>query len=169
MREAYTRGVELKKAAQAYGATLIVNDRCDLALAVEADGAHLGQDDLPIAHARALLGPDRIIGVSTHNTEQVSAAAGTSADYLGFGPIFPPGSKSDHDPVVGVDGLRRVRALTALPVFAIGGIGPDHITTVYEAGADGVAVISAVWRSGDISQAIRVMLMRIAEADRRAR
>ena len=127
MKEAYRQALALRRTAADAGVTFIVNDRCDLALAVDADGVHLGQDDLPVQDARMLMGKEKLIGLSTHNEAQVRAAAKTDADYLGFGPIFTPGSKQDHDPVVGIDGLKKIRTFTALPIFAIGEIGRAHV------------------------------------------
>ncbi len=158
MLEAYREAVLLRDAATDAGALFLVNDRCDLSLAVEADGVHLGQQDLPIRNARAILGPGKLIGLSTHTEAQVAAATGSGADYLGFGPIFPPGSKRDHDPVVGIDGLRRVRKLTSLPVFAIGGIAQDHLPAIIGAGADGVAVISAIAQASDVTAVTRAFV-----------
>ncbi len=158
MLAAYRQAVLLHQAARDAGATFLVNDRCDLALAVDADGVHLGQRDLPVQTARALMGAGKLIGISTHTDAQVSAATQAGADYLGFGPIFPPGSKRDHDPVVGVDGLRRIRRLTGLPVFAIGGIAPDHVPSIVEAGADGVAVISAIMHAADVTATTRAFV-----------
>ncbi len=155
MKEAYRQALALRQVATEVDATFIINDRCDLALAVNADGVHLGQEDLSIADARRLLGSDRIIGLSTHNPEQVREAAALQPDYIGFGPIFGTTTKADHDPVVGLEGLRAVRALTALPVFAIGGITSQHVGKVMTAGADGVAVISAILMATDLVAAIR--------------
>lgn len=164
MREAYRQALALKQAAVDCGALLIVNDRCDLALAVEADGAHLGQSDLPLTEARALLGPDKIIGISTHNARQVKEAAAGGPDYLGFGPLFATGAKKDHEAVVGIEGLRAIRPLTTLPVFAIGGISLDTVEQVKQAGADGVAVISAVLNAPDMTKTIRDFLTRLSSA-----
>jgi thiamine-phosphate pyrophosphorylase len=129
-----------------------------LALAVDADGVHLGQEDLPLDLARKVMGPDKLIGVSTHNPDQVREATAERPDYLGFGPIFKPGSKQDHDPVVGLEGLRAMRSLTPLPVFAIGGIQIDRAGEVLHAGADGVAVISAILKAPDISYVVHAFL-----------
>lgn len=156
--EAWREAERLRRAADACGALFVVNDRCDLALAVEADGVHLGQADLPIHAARALLGPDRLIGASTHSAEQVLAATREGADYLGFGPIFETGTKPDHEPPVGPEGLRKVRPLTDLPLLAIGGIGLDRVGDVMACGADGVAVISAVLGAPDVEAAVRAFL-----------
>ncbi len=144
MNQAYQVGAKLRTLAGEWGMVFIVNDRCDLAVALDADGVHLGQDDLPLRLAKELLGSRKIIGVSTHNTEQVRLAAAEGADYLGFGPIFPTSTKQKVDPIVGVEGVRRVRGLTTLPIFAIGGIRPEHVADLKAAGADGVAVASAV-------------------------
>ncbi len=154
MKEAYVEALPLRKLAAELGMLFITNDRCDLALAVEADGVHLGQGDLPLDLARKVMGPDRLIGISTHNPAQVRVASAGKPDYLGFGPIFKPGSKQDHDPVVGIEGLRAIRALTALPIFAIGGITVENVGEVMKAGANGVAVISAILKAQDIKQAV---------------
>lgn len=155
MKDAYAKALALRQAATDAGALLIVNDRCDLAMAVNADGVHLGQDDLPIVYARQLLGPEKIIGLSTHNAAQVSEAVAAQPDYLGFGPIFGTSTKTDHDPVVGLEGLRAARALTRLPMFAIGGITAESVAEIMAAGADGVAVISAILKAADLDAAIR--------------
>jgi thiamine-phosphate pyrophosphorylase len=148
-----TEAGPLRRRARELNVLFLVNDRCDLALAIDADGVHLGQSDLPYLKARQLLGGQKYIGLSTHNAGQVKEAEQLRPDYIGFGPIFTPASKTDHDPVVGVEGLTRVRALTSLPVFAIGGIQPQHVRPLMEAGANGIAVISAVCGAPDITAA----------------
>ena len=158
MKEAYAEALVLRKVALDADVTFIVNDRCDLALAVDADGVHLGQGDLPLDLARKVMGPEKLIGISTHNPDQVREATAGKPDYLGFGPIFKPGSKQDHDPVVGLEGLRAMRRLTSLPVFAIGGIQIDQAGEVIRAGANGVAVISAILKAPDISHAVKSFL-----------
>ena len=158
MKEAYAEALVLRHVALDAGVTFIVNDRCDLALAVDADGVHLGQGDVPLALARKVMGPDKLIGISTHNHDQVREATAGKPDYLGFGPIFTPGSKQDHDPVVGLEGLRAMRRLTPLPVFAIGGIQIDQAGEVMRAGANGVAVISAILKAPDIRHAVNAFL-----------
>ncbi len=154
MKVAYEEALPLRNAAHELGVLFIVNDRCDLALAVDADGVHLGQGDLPLHLARKVMGPEKLIGISTHSQEQVVAATAGEPSYLGFGPIFTPGSKTDHDPVVGMAGLKAIRQLTRLPIFAIGGITPNNAGEVIRAGADGVAVISAVMKAPDIQQTV---------------
>lgn len=161
MKDAYTEALALRQAAAKADVLFIVNDRCDLALAVDADGVHLGQEDLPLDLARKVMGTDKLIGISTHNPDQVREAATGRPDYLGFGPIFKPGSKQDHDPVVGLEGLRAMRRFTALPVFAIGGIQIDQVGEVMRAGANGVAVISAILKAPDISYAVKAFLGRM--------
>jgi thiamine-phosphate pyrophosphorylase len=165
MGRAYEEGAKLREAARQAQACFIVNDRCDLALALEADGVHLGQEDLALPDARALLGPDRLIGISTHNPEQVRTATEEGADYLGFGPIFATTSKLDHEPVVGVEGLAAIRALTPLPIFAIGGIQPRTYGAVLSAGANGAAVMSALLNAPDIGKAIDAFTCAAAQPD----
>ena len=120
---------------------LIMNDRADLCIAAGFDGVHVGQDDLAPEDVRAIIGPNRILGVSTHNPEQLRKAATTSADYVAIGPIFQTASKQNPDPVVGLDGLRAARELTSKPLVAIGGITRANCREVIAAGADSVAVI----------------------------
>jgi len=153
MKDALTEAGPLRRRARELNVLFLVNDRCDLALAINADGVHLGQSDLPYLKARQLLGEQKYIGLSTHNADQVKEAEQLRPDYIGFGPIFTPASKTDHDPVVGVEGLTRVRALTSLPLFAIGGIQTQHVRPLMEAGANGIAVISAVCGAPDITAA----------------
>jgi thiamine-phosphate pyrophosphorylase len=125
---------------------LIMNDRADLALIAEFDGVHVGQDDLLSESVRKIIGPDRWLGVSTHNPEQVAEADKTSANYLAIGPVFSTSSKEKPDPVVGLEGVRRARQLTRKPLVAIGGITRANAASVIEAGADSVAVISDLLR-----------------------
>lgn len=153
MKDALAEARPLRSRAQELNVLFLVNDRCDLALATNADGVHLGQADLPYAKARTILGAHKCIGLSTHNVEQVKRAEQLRPDYIGFGPIFTPGSKTDHDPVVGLEGLKSIRALTSLPVFAIGGIHMQHVRPLLDAGADGIAVISAVVGASDVAAA----------------
>ena len=121
---------------------LIMNDRADLCLAAEFDGVHVGQEDLSPQSVRAIIGPDRWLGVSTHNPEQLREADLTSADYLAIGPVFATSSKQKPDPIIGLEGVHMARALTRKPLVAIGGITRRNAASVIEAGADSVAVIS---------------------------
>lgn len=125
---------------------LIMNDRADLCLAVGFDGLHVGQDDLSPESARRMIGGDRWLGVSTHNPEQFAEGDATSADYLAIGPVFATSSKDKPDPVVGLEGVRRVRGLTRKRLVAIGGITRLNARSVIDAGADSVAVISDLLR-----------------------
>lgn len=128
------------------GVKLIMNDRADLCLAAGFDGLHVGQDDLSPESARRILGPDRCLGVSTHNPEELAEADKTTADYLAIGPVFATASKANPDPVVGLEGVRRARERTCKPLVAIGGITRANARSVIEAGADAVAVISDLSR-----------------------
>ncbi len=134
------RAGELCRAA---GALYVIDDRADIALLLNA-GLHVGQDDLSPADARKLAGPDRIVGFSTHNEEQIRAAAAEPVDYIAIGPIFATGSKANPDSVVGIEELRRLRMLTTRPLVAIGGITPESFSSVWTAGADSIALIGAL-------------------------
>ncbi len=125
---------------------LVMNDRADLCLAADFSGVHVGQEDLSPDMVRAIIGPDRWLGVSTHNPEQLTEADLTSADYLAIGPVFATSSKDKPDPKVGLEGVRRARVLTRKPLVAIGGITRANAASVIEAGADSVAVISDLLR-----------------------
>jgi thiamine-phosphate pyrophosphorylase len=125
---------------------LIMNDRADLCLAADFDGVHVGQEDLSPEAVRKIIGPERWLGVSTHNPEQLREADLTSSDYLAIGPVFATSSKGKPDPVVGLEGVRRARELTRKPLVAIGGITRANAASVIEAGADSVAVISDLLR-----------------------
>ncbi len=125
---------------------LIMNDRADLCLAAEFDGVHIGQDDLSPEAVRRIIGPERWLGVSTHNPDQIREADRTSADYLAIGPVFSTSSKERPDPVVGLEGVRRAKELTRKPLVAIGGVTRANAGSVIEAGADSVAVISDLLR-----------------------
>ncbi len=149
---------EQARAAQQYGVQLIINDRVDIALATGADGVHLGQDDLPPEAARKLLGPQAIIGYSTHNVDQAISATKLPIDYLAIGPIFSTTTKSDTAPVLGLDGLRAARdAVGGFPLVAIGGISLNNARDVIDAGADSVAVISALLTAPDITAATQTL------------
>jgi thiamine-phosphate pyrophosphorylase len=146
--------------ARRHGALLIINDRLDIALAAAADGVHLGQDDLPLPAARALVAgvPGFVIGISTHDVAQVREAVRGGADYLGFGPVFATRTKQDPDPVQGIQGLAAaVAAAGDLPVVAIGGITPDHAGAVAGAGASAACAISAVLGAPDVAGAGRAI------------
>ena len=140
------------------GAQLIVNDRVDLALAVGADGVHLGQTDLPLGDARSLVGRRLQIGVSTHDLEQVERAVEGGADYIGYGPVFATSTKANPDPVQGLEALRAaVKAARGVPVVAIGGISPHHARDIYAVGASAICAISSVNGAPDLAAAARAL------------
>ena len=138
--EARAAGEVLRRA----GVAFVVNDRADIALALEADGVHVGQDDLPPAEVRRLIGSDILLGYSTHNAAQLSDDACRWADYLAIGPAFSTSSKRNPDPVVGLGGIREARSMTAKPLVAIGGITLSNAREVLAAGADSVSAISGI-------------------------
>jgi len=144
-RAFYADAYDAIRIARSAGAKVIINDRVDAALALGADGVHLGQTDMPVAAARRLLGKAAIIGFSTHNIEQVKAALKLPIDYLAFGPIFPTQSKRNADPVAGLDALGLIKSINGrLPVVAIGGIDKSNVVEALSAGADSAAIISAI-------------------------
>jgi thiamine-phosphate diphosphorylase len=155
--------VDCRQVATQHGACLLVNDRVDIALASGADGVHLGQNDLPIAAARRLLGADRWIGISTHDVAQARAAARSGADYIGFGPIFATPTKRTGYSPRGLSALREVRAAVSLPIVAIGGIDFDNASSALAAGADAAAMISALAAASDAADAARTALERLAD------
>jgi len=158
--EFYQQARAAVEVAAGCGVRLIINDRLDIALAVGAAGVHLGQDDVPADAARALMGAAAVVGYSTHCVEQAIAAAKLPIDYLAIGPIFATTTKSDTAPVLGLEGLRAVRqAIGEFPLVAIGGITTANARSVIEAGADSVAVISALLSQPDqITQATQTLL-----------
>ncbi len=127
------------------GATLLLNDRVDLVLIAGWDGVHVGQGDMPVDDVRIVVCDGRMIGVSTHTDEQVIAADRSRADYIAVGPVFATGTKTDAEPAIGLEGVRRARALTTKPIVAIGGITRENARSVVDAGADSVAVISGLF------------------------
>jgi thiamine-phosphate pyrophosphorylase len=133
----------------AYGCKLIINDRVDVALACDADGVHLGQDDLPFAAGRKLVG-QKIVGVSTHDIEQARDAERKGADYIGFGPMFGTTTKNTGYAARGVEMLGKIRAAVKLPIVAIGGINEQNVTQVWQAGADSAAIISDLLGAADV-------------------
>ena len=143
-REMIQIATEMKRLCAKKGVIFIVNDRIDIAIASGADGAHLGQDDFPIPLARELLGDNRIIGGSAATMEEAEKCLSAGADYVGFGPVYPTGSKDDAGPVSGIDTLRKIVETIPIPIIAIGGIDEENTPEIIQAGAHGIAVISAV-------------------------
>ena len=154
-REMVELGMALLRVTRPAGVPLIVNDRVDVALAIDADGVHVGQDDMPAALARKLIGPDKILGVSAETVEQALLAQRDGADYLGVGDVYGTPTKPDAGPPIGLEGLRRIVEAVDIPVVGIGGITPDNAAAVIEQGAVGVAVISAVFAAPDPEEATR--------------
>jgi thiamine-phosphate pyrophosphorylase len=164
LRELLPQACAIRLLCRSHGALFIVNDRLDLALAAEADGAHVGQEDFPAAQARGLLGPGRILGVSTHSLAQAQAAQAAGADYIGFGPIFATGTKNTGYTSRGLEALRAIRQAVSLPILAIGGITLENVTAVIAAGATAPAVISAVVATPDVAAAAAAFRERVAAA-----
>ena len=146
-RELFESAKRLSAELLPRGVTFIVNDRPDVAALSGASGVHVGQEDLGVEEARAVVGTGKMVGISTHNRGQFEQAAATSADYIAVGPIFSTSTKLNPDPVVGTEFIRNVRALTEKPIVAIGGITLERATDVVDAGADSVAVISDILRA----------------------
>jgi thiamine-phosphate pyrophosphorylase len=146
----------IRMAAREAGALFIVNDRVDVAILTDADGVHLGQDDIPVEAARGLLGKEKIIGFSTHNMEEVNAADELArsgfVDYISFGPLFPTTTKPDARAPVGLTGLREARKRTTLPITAIGGITPENVEEVLAEGPAAVAMISSILKAKDVQK-----------------
>jgi thiamine-phosphate pyrophosphorylase len=153
-REFYEASLAAMNVARALGVRIIINDRVDIAVAVAADGVHLGQDDLPPDRARKLLGPRALIGFSTHNLKQALEADSTSADYIAFGPVFATSTKENPDPVVGLLSMAEIKRRVSKPIVAIGGITLERAESVLEAGADSLAVISDLYSTGGISERV---------------
>ena len=151
----YRQLLAIRRLCQEAGACFLVNDRVDLALAVKADGVHLGQDDLPPSAARQLLGADAVIGLSTHNWEQFRRGMKEPVDYLALGPLFPTATKEDAAPAVGLDLLRRAARRTDIPLVAIGGISVERARGVWDSGARSAAVISDVAGAGSPARQVR--------------
>lgn len=155
---------KLKAALSPLGVPLIINDQVDVALAADADGVHVGQDDLPAADVRRLIGPDKLLGVSVSDFSELAAVPATGVDYLGVGPVFPTGTKPDAGVALGIAGLGKLAAATALPVVAIGGINSVHCGELLAAGARGVAVVSAICGQPDPAQASAALAAALAAA-----
>ena len=157
-REFYDAALEAVSMARRLGVRIIINDRVDIAIAVKADGVHLGQDDLPPDRARALMGANRIIGFSTHSLEQALAADLASVDYVAIGPVLETSTKERPDPIVGLETVREIRRRISKPLVAIGGITLDRARSILEAGADSVAVIADLLSARDVAERTRAFV-----------
>lgn len=154
--EMYAEALQLKALCDSFNVPLIINDRLDIAMAVGAAGVHLGQDDLPCAAARKILGEDYIIGVSAHNPAEAKAALQSGADYLGCGAVFGTATKADVKKL-GTDGLAAICREKGLPVVGIGGVTADNYREVRAAGADGAAIVSGILAQPDIRATVRAI------------
>jgi thiamine-phosphate pyrophosphorylase len=159
---------EIQPLARKLGAVFMVNDRVDVALVAEADGAHVGQDDLPAREARRLLPRPRILGVSAGSLDEARRAEKDGADYVGIGPVFPTPTKPDAGKALGLERFAAIAAAVSIPVVAIGGITVENVASVFAAGAAGAAVVSAVVSAEDMAAAARALKRRIVEARRLA-
>jgi thiamine-phosphate diphosphorylase len=153
----YDTALAVKVRCAAHQVPFIINDQVDIALAVGADGVHIGQSDLPAAVVRRLIGNERILGLSTHSVAQVQAVDSGIVDYIGMGPVFPTRSKADADPAIGLDGLAAMVAAKRLPGVAIGGINTDNVAAVRAVNPDGIAVIGAICGAADALAATQAL------------
>ena len=151
---------KVKAVTDSHGIPLIINDRTDIALAVDADGVHVGPEDLPVRIVRRLLGPDRIIGASASSLEEALSLQAEGADYLGVGAVYPTATKQNTESV-SLEDLRRIKAAVSIPIVAIGGIDAGNASAVMKTGVDGVAVVSAIMCSPDAREAARRLLLKI--------
>ena len=165
-RQMIEEALELRELCRVRGVPFIVNDRVDVALAVDADGVHVGQDDMPALLARKLIGRDKILGVSVENVAQVRAAVADGADYIGASPIFATPTKPDAPPPMGIQGLREITRVCAIPVVAIGGLNATNAASMMRAGAAGIAVVSAIVSGDDVERAARE-LKHVVESSRK--
>jgi thiamine-phosphate pyrophosphorylase len=157
-RKLFDSAKKLSAQLRPRGVSFVVNDRADVAALVDATGIHVGQQDLSVENVRRVVGPSKWVGVSTHNREQFERAAATSADYIAVGPIYSTSTKTNPDPVIGIDFIRMVRTLTDKPIVAIGGITLDRASEVIRAGADSIAVISDILLAPDPGRRARQFL-----------
>ncbi|MGE5391722.1 MAG: thiamine phosphate synthase [Deltaproteobacteria bacterium] len=157
-REFYQMALALKQEMSGTGVPLIINDRLDIALASGADGLHIGQEDLPLQTAAAIMPAGSIIGLSVNSELEAREGARHGASYLGVGPVFQTTTKEDARSPIGLEGLRNIKEKNNIPLVAIGGINEDNVTTVKNAGAEGVAVVSALMGAPDIETAARRLI-----------
>ncbi len=150
-KEMYQEATVIKKVCDKYSKPLIINDRVDIAIAVDADGVHVGQDDLDVEVVRRLIGFNKIVGLSTKNLKQVKEANSLPVDYIGFGSIFPTETK-ENVKLAGIENLKKALNISVQPVVAIGGINRENIQQVLDAGCENIAVVSAVFKGKDIKQ-----------------
>lgn len=158
-REFFKVAKEVKEVTDYYKVPIIINDRLDIAQAIDADGVHLGQKDMPLNIARKILGKDKLIGISVGNVKEALEAKNNGADYLGIGTIFPTGSKKDVDAIIGIDGLSQVKNSISIPSVAIGGINKTNFKDVLKTGIEGISVISAILDEDNVKLAANNLLI----------
>lgn len=158
-REFFNVAKEVKEITDYYNVPIIINDRLDIAQAIDAHGVHLGQKDMNLTIARKILGKDKIIGISAGNIREALEAQNNGADYLGIGTIFPTGSKKDVDEIIGIDGLSKIKNSIQIPSVAIGGINKSNFKDILNTGVDGISVISAILNENDIKLAAKNLLL----------
>ena len=164
-RDFVSLATEVQRICRRYQCTLIINDRVDIALAVEADGVHLGQEDLPLAAARKIVGRAKIIGVSTHTVQQALTAEQEGADYIGFGPLFGTTTKATGYTARGLEQLQEIRQQVRIPIVAIGGITAERAPAALRAGADAVALISDIVLASDIQYRVKTLLRQLDSSE----
>lgn len=161
-REMFEETMKIKRICNGH-AIFIINDRIDLTMAVDADGVHLGQDDIPCIYARKLLGNDKIIGITVHNIEEAIKAEREGADYLGVSPIFATKTKKDARSPLGIEVIEKIKKVVSIPVIAVGGITLDNIISVLKAGADGIGAVSAIVSSDNVEEECRKFIKVISD------
>ena len=162
-RELLELARELRKVCTRYGARLIINDRIDVAIACDADGVHLPANSFAVADARKILGPAKLIGCSTHSIDEVKTASHAGADFIVFGPVFDPISKSSYGRATGVEMLRAAWDAATIPVYALGGITAERIRELRDSGVSGVAAIGSVFGAESIADATRALMQAIVD------
>ena len=164
-KELYETAYELRRLTSRYGAKLIINDRVDVALSVDADGVHIGSESLPIYKVRRLLGEKKLIGVSCHNQVQAITAQEMGADFITFGPVYYTPSKAPYGDPVGVEKLEMIAGMLQIPVFALGGIGRHNCAEVVSCGVRGIALISAIMSAPEPRAAAQGLLAQLPPLD----
>jgi thiamine-phosphate pyrophosphorylase len=167
-RDFFQLAMAMKKQLEKTNVPLIINDRVDVAIAVDADGVHVGQTDLPCAVAREMIGPEKILGVSINTFEQIDEVHKLNINYLSLSPVFPTPTKPDTTPAFGIEGLKKARQMTSRPLMTIGGINKTNLKDIVDAGMDGVAVVSAICSAPSPAIAARELAEIIRQARKRA-
>jgi thiamine-phosphate pyrophosphorylase len=167
-RDFFQLAMAMKKQLEKTNVPLIINDRVDVAIAVDADGVHVGQTDLPCAVAREMIGPEKILGVSINTFEQIEEVHKLNINYLSLSPVFPTPTKPDTTPAFGIEGLKKARQMTSRPLMTIGGINKTNLKDIVDAGMDGVAVVSAICSAPSPAIAARELADIIRQARKRA-